>query len=78
MIFVVPIPGFRINEPVPVPDLAELADGAPIPADVLDRLPGRWVLFDRDFTVLYGEWREWHGMRYFLPIKPAMPSWLQA
>jgi len=26
--------------------------------DVLDRLPGRWVFFDRDFSELYGEWRE--------------------
>jgi hypothetical protein len=25
-------------------------------------LPGRWVLFERDFTELYGDWREWRGM----------------
>ena len=31
---------------------------------VLDRLPGRWVFFDRDFTEPYGDWREWQGMRY--------------
>ncbi|TAF22930.1 MAG: hypothetical protein EAZ71_13460 [Verrucomicrobia bacterium] len=31
--------------------------------DVLDRLPGRWVLFERDFTELYGHWRDWRGMR---------------
>jgi len=29
--------------------------------DVLERLPGRWVLFDRDFTKLYDDWREWQG-----------------
>ena len=41
--------------------------------DVLDRLPGRWVFYDRDFTELYGDWREWQGMRasnlYFLPLR---------
>ena len=46
--------------------------------DTLDRLPGRWVVFDRAFTELYGDWREWRGMRasnlYFLPIKPDTPS----
>ena len=46
--------------------------------DVLDRLPGRWVFFDRDFTELYGDWREWQGMRasnlYFLPLRDAPPS----
>ncbi|RYD61715.1 MAG: hypothetical protein EOP83_16370 [Verrucomicrobiaceae bacterium] len=31
--------------------------------DVLDRLPGRWVIFDRDFTEIYGYWREWRGMK---------------
>jgi hypothetical protein len=31
--------------------------------DVLDRLPGRWVLFDRDFTELYSDWREWQCIR---------------
>ena len=31
--------------------------------DTLDRLPGRWVFFDRDFTELYGDWREWRGMQ---------------
>ena len=46
--------------------------------DVLDRLPGRWVFFDRDFTELYGDWREWNGMRasnlYFLPVQSDIPS----
>ena len=46
--------------------------------DVLDRLPGRWVFFDRDFTELYGDWREWQGMRasnlYFLPLRDDSPS----
>jgi hypothetical protein len=46
--------------------------------DVLDRLPGRWAFFDRDFTELYGDWREWQGMRasnlYFLPLRGATPS----
>ena len=46
--------------------------------DVLDRLPGRWVFFDRDFTELYGDWREWRGMRasnlYFLPLRDDDPS----
>jgi hypothetical protein len=41
--------------------------------DVLERLPGRWVFFDRDFTELYGDWREWQGMQasnlYFLPVQ---------
>ena len=41
--------------------------------DVLERLPGRWVFFDRDFSELYGEWHEWAGMRasnlYFLPLQ---------
>ena len=31
--------------------------------DVLDRFPGRWVFFDRDFTELHGDWRGWQGMR---------------
>ena len=31
--------------------------------NVLDRLPGRYVLFERDFTQLYGHWQEWGGMR---------------
>jgi hypothetical protein len=30
--------------------------------DTLDRLPGRWVFFDRDFTELFGDWRKWRGM----------------
>ena len=46
--------------------------------DVLDRLPDRWVFFDRDFTELYGNWREWQGMRasnlYFLPVRDDSPS----
>jgi hypothetical protein len=31
--------------------------------DVLNRLPGRYVFFERDFTELYGDWREWRGMQ---------------
>jgi len=31
--------------------------------DVLERLYGRWVFFDRDFTELYGDWQQWDGMR---------------
>jgi hypothetical protein len=31
--------------------------------DELDRLPGRWVFFDRDFTELYGDWHKWKGMK---------------
>ncbi len=46
--------------------------------DVLERLPGRWVFFDRDFSELYGEWHEWQGMRasnlYFLPVESDRPS----
>jgi len=46
--------------------------------DVLDRLPGRWVFFDRDFTELYGDWREWGGMKasnlYFLPVLSDSPT----
>lgn len=30
---------------------------------VLEKLPGRYVLFERDFTELFGDWREWRGMR---------------
>jgi hypothetical protein len=36
------------------------------------------VFFDRDFTELYGDWREWQGMRasnlFFLPLRPDTPS----
>jgi len=31
--------------------------------DTLDRLPGRWVFFERDFTELFGDWRKWRGMQ---------------
>ena len=31
--------------------------------DVLHGLPGRYVVFERDFTELFGEWREWGGMQ---------------
>jgi len=31
--------------------------------DVLHRLPGRWVFFDRDFTELFSEWHQWRGMK---------------
>ena len=32
-------------------------------SEVLERLPGRWVFFDRDFTELFGDWQQWRGMR---------------
>lgn len=31
--------------------------------DALNMMPGRWVLFERDFTELYGQWSDWRGMR---------------
>jgi len=31
--------------------------------EILERLPGRWVFFERDFTELFGEWQRWRGMR---------------
>jgi predicted glutamine amidotransferase len=47
--------------------------------DTLDRLPGRWVFFDRDFTELYGDWRDWRGMQvsnlgftYGLSTRPSL------
>lgn len=50
--------------------------------DVLDRLPGRWVFFDRDFTQLYGEWQKWRGMRvsnlYFTSHLKAPASFRQS
>ncbi len=43
--------------------------------EVLGRLPGRWVFFERDFTLLHGEWRKWRGMRasnlFFLNALPS-------
>ena len=30
--------------------------------DVLERLPGRWVFFERGFTALHGDWHPWRGM----------------
>ena len=30
--------------------------------DVLERLPGRWVMFERGFTALHGDWHPWEGM----------------
>ena len=30
--------------------------------EALDRLPGRWVFLERDFTETYGGWRRWRGM----------------
>ncbi|MGA0846273.1 MAG: hypothetical protein ACO3RV_06990, partial [Luteolibacter sp.] len=30
--------------------------------DPLDRLPGRWVIFERDFTELFGHWERFRGM----------------
>ncbi|MCF7733183.1 MAG: hypothetical protein K9N23_15945 [Akkermansiaceae bacterium] len=32
-------------------------------SEVLERLPGRWVFFERDFTELFGDWQRWQGMR---------------
>ncbi|MCF7734284.1 MAG: hypothetical protein K9N23_21555 [Akkermansiaceae bacterium] len=32
-------------------------------SEVLERLPGRWVFFERDFTELFGDWQRWDGMR---------------
>lgn len=41
--------------------------------EVLDRLPGRYVFFDREFTELYGDWQDWNGMKAsnlnFLPYE---------
>jgi predicted glutamine amidotransferase len=31
--------------------------------DALDRLPGRYVFYERDFTTLFGDWHEWRGMQ---------------
>ena len=31
--------------------------------DALDRLPGRYVFFERDFTLLFGSWERWRGMQ---------------
>lgn len=31
--------------------------------DALDRLPGRYVFFERDFTLLFGRWERFHGMQ---------------
>ena len=30
--------------------------------EALDRLPGRWVFFERGFTLAIGGWRRWGGM----------------
>ena len=32
-------------------------------SETLERLPGRWVFFERDFTQLFGDWRTANGMR---------------
>ena len=32
-------------------------------SEALERLPGRWVFFERDFTELFGDWQRWRGMR---------------
>ena len=32
-------------------------------SEVLERLPGRWVFFERDFTELFGDWQKWRGMK---------------
>ncbi len=31
--------------------------------EILERLPGRYVFFDRDSTELFGDWRTWRGMK---------------
>ena len=31
--------------------------------ETLERLPGRWVFFERDFTELFGDWQQWGGMQ---------------
>jgi len=31
--------------------------------DVLDRMPGRYVFYERDFTEVFGDWFHWKGMR---------------
>ena len=31
--------------------------------EVLERLPGRYVFFDRDFTDLFGDWQRWGRMK---------------
>lgn len=31
--------------------------------DALDRLPRRYVFFERDFTILFGRWEFWGGMQ---------------
>lgn len=42
---------------------------------VLDRLPGRYAFFDREFTELYGEWHDYGGIKvsnlHFLPLDEA-------
>jgi hypothetical protein len=39
---------------------ARLADLCGV--EELERLPGRWVFFERDFTRVIGDWRRWGGM----------------
>lgn len=31
-------------------------------SEVLERLRGRWVFFERDFTSLFGDWQRWRGV----------------
>ena len=31
--------------------------------EALERLPGRYVVFERDFTELFGDWQRWRGMQ---------------
>ncbi len=43
--------------------------------DVLERLPGRWVMFERGFTALYGDWHPWGGMQASnLMFESALPK----
>ncbi len=65
------MPGHRISDGV-LSDTrvaASLVDY--LGTSVLDRLPGRYVFFDREFTELYGDWKEYCGMTvsntYFVP-----------
>jgi hypothetical protein len=49
--------------------------------EVLDRLPGRWVFFERGFTQICGQWDEFEGMQVsnlnFLHSLRRQDSWQQ-